>query len=84
MRALFKLLAMMTEKNVDWCFQCQGKNKFYNISLTTPDGKSQACSSKYLDQIETYVEIHWGDLLDETPVKAKDTPVKPKGMPSPF
>ena len=95
MRPLFQILALLSINKVSYCFQHQGKHGFYNISIDDPNGKPHAYHSREIDQIEQYVEVMWGDLLDEKPqfdkssLKPLFTPpnctVIPKqGMPKPF
>jgi len=94
MRPLFQILALLSINKISYCFQHQGKHGFYNISIDDPTGRPHAYHSREIDQIEQYVEVMWGHLLDEKPmvviplangnIVKNGVVTKPKGMPKPF
>ena len=77
MRDLYKIFAKLEDMNLSFCFQCQGKSKYYNLSVCDIKGKQHCFNSENVQDIEDNLKVMWGHLLD-----APAMPI-PTGMPRP-
>ena len=60
-----KLLTLLIENKIDFTFQCQGKNGYYNLSINDPKGRNHSLGSKYLADIDEGLNIMWGHLISD-------------------
>lgn len=85
MRDMYKIFAELEKRKVVFCFQCQGKNEYYNLSVDDPKGKNHAFSSDSVPHIEEWLKVMWGHLLSDGGFKEKGTvTVVPFPIPRPF
>lgn len=80
MRDLYKIFDALEKREIPFCFQCQGKHGYYNLSVNDPRGKSSSISHKTIDDVEKSLKIMWGHLLAPQPISSLP---RPTGMPRP-
>lgn len=69
MTNFYKLLETLQERKIPFCFQCQGKNNYFNLSVEDPKGLQHSFSAEKLEHIDRGLQMMWGHLLEPLEVK---------------
>lgn len=68
MRDFYIILNYLQENRIPFCFQCQGDNDYFNISINDPKGKNHSYSAENFRDIERFVYIMWGHKVPKKEV----------------
>lgn len=78
----YKILSLLVDKQVYFCFQTHRINKYYNLSVDDQHGNRHNISTDTLADLEKTLNHLWGHLDGNTPAQIPIIP-KPSGMPLP-